>query len=172
MFSSILSLIFTAYNRKKHRCRRPTDGSSNSSSAAVYEILTKLQYLFAFHISLWKLGTIVSTFGVGNGNPLHYFLPGKFHGQSSLAGYSPWGLKDCNRTEWLSSTSVYLKGCCEGNTGNTQAGDLEVGTGRGSVIFLLFPPLQSSSAATSAMPPFSRSSLPVPPSPNPTSERP
>ena len=29
--------------------------------------------------------------GVGNGNPL--FLPGKFHGQRSLAGYSPWVLK-------------------------------------------------------------------------------
>ena len=26
--------------------------------------------------------------GVGNENPL--FLPGKFHGQRSLAGYSPW----------------------------------------------------------------------------------
>ena len=27
--------------------------------------------------------------GVGNGNPLQYFLPGKSHGQRSLAGYSP-----------------------------------------------------------------------------------
>ena len=29
--------------------------------------------------------------GGGNGNPLQYFLPGEFHGQRSLAGYSPWG---------------------------------------------------------------------------------
>ena len=29
--------------------------------------------------------------GVGNGNPLQYFLPGKFHGQRGLAGYSSWG---------------------------------------------------------------------------------
>ena len=29
--------------------------------------------------------------GVGNGNPLQYFLPGKFHGQRDLAGYSSWG---------------------------------------------------------------------------------
>ena len=29
--------------------------------------------------------------GEGNGNPLQYFLPGKSHGQRSLAGYSPWG---------------------------------------------------------------------------------
>ena len=30
--------------------------------------------------------------GVGNGNPV--FLPGKFHGQRILAGYSPWGHKE------------------------------------------------------------------------------
>ena len=29
--------------------------------------------------------------GEGNGNSLEYFLPGKFHGQRSLVGYSPWG---------------------------------------------------------------------------------
>ena len=29
--------------------------------------------------------------GVGNGNPLQYSQPWKFHGQRSLAGYSPWG---------------------------------------------------------------------------------
>ena len=33
--------------------------------------------------------------GGRNGNPLFYsFLPGKFHGQRSLVGYSPWGLKE------------------------------------------------------------------------------
>ena len=37
--------------------------------------------------------------GVGNGNPLQYFLPGKFHGQRSLAGYSPWGHKESDTTE-------------------------------------------------------------------------
>ena len=29
--------------------------------------------------------------GEGNGNPLQYSLPRKFHGQRNLAGYSPWG---------------------------------------------------------------------------------
>ena len=29
--------------------------------------------------------------GVGNGNPLQYSCLGKFRGQRSLAGYSPWG---------------------------------------------------------------------------------
>ena len=29
------------------------------------------------------------------------FLPGKLHGQRSLAGYSPWGLKESDMTEQL-----------------------------------------------------------------------
>ena len=29
------------------------------------------------------------------------FLPGEFHGQRSLAGYSPWGCKESDRTERL-----------------------------------------------------------------------
>ena len=28
-------------------------------------------------------------------------LPGKFHGQRSLAGYCPWGRKESDMTEWL-----------------------------------------------------------------------
>jgi len=27
------------------------------------------------------------------------FLPGEFHGQRSLAGYSPWGCKELDTTE-------------------------------------------------------------------------
>ena len=29
------------------------------------------------------------------------FLTGEFHGQKSLVGYSPWGHKELNTTEWL-----------------------------------------------------------------------
>ena len=36
---------------------------------------------------------------VGNGNPSSVFLPGKFHGQRSLAGYSPCGCKESDTTE-------------------------------------------------------------------------
>ena len=32
--------------------------------------------------------------GGGQWKPTPVFLPGKFHGQRSLAGYSPWGCKD------------------------------------------------------------------------------
>ena len=33
--------------------------------------------------------------------PTPVFLPGKFHGQRSLAGYSPWGYKESDTTERL-----------------------------------------------------------------------
>ena len=33
--------------------------------------------------------------------PVPIFLPGEFHGQRNLAGYSPWGCKEWDRTERL-----------------------------------------------------------------------
>ena len=39
--------------------------------------------------------------GEGNGNPLQY-SSGKAHGRRSLAGYSPWGLRELKMTEQLS----------------------------------------------------------------------
>ena len=35
--------------------------------------------------------------------PTPVFLPGKFHGQRSLVGYSPWGHKELDTTEQLST---------------------------------------------------------------------
>ena len=37
--------------------------------------------------------------GKGNGYPPQYSCREKSHGQSSLAGYSPWGHKESNVTE-------------------------------------------------------------------------
>ena len=38
-------------------------------------------------------------FGGGNGyTPV--FLPGEFHGQKNLAGYSPWGHKELGYSPW------------------------------------------------------------------------
>ena len=31
--------------------------------------------------------------------PTLVFLPGKFHGQRSLVGYSPWGCKEWDKTK-------------------------------------------------------------------------
>ena len=35
--------------------------------------------------------------------PTPVFLPGESHGQRSLVGYSPWGRKELDMTEWLST---------------------------------------------------------------------
>ena len=35
--------------------------------------------------------------------PTPVFLPGESHGQRSLMGYSPWGCKELDMTEWLST---------------------------------------------------------------------
>ena len=42
--------------------------------------------------------------------PTPVFLPGKFHGQRSLAGYSPQGCKELDMTEQLSSAQhiIYI----------------------------------------------------------------
>ena len=40
--------------------------------------------------------------------PAREFLPGKFHGQRSLVGYSPWVRKESDTTEWLHFTSLHL----------------------------------------------------------------
>ena len=38
-----------------------------------------------------------------NLQPTPVFFPGKFHGQRSLAGYSPWGHEESNTTEQLNA---------------------------------------------------------------------
>ena len=41
--------------------------------------------------------------------PTPVFLPGEFHGQRSLAGYSSWDHKELDMTEWLTlSFSLHL----------------------------------------------------------------
>ena len=38
--------------------------------------------------------------------PTPVFLPGEFHGQRSMAGYSPWGRKVSDTTEWLTQREM------------------------------------------------------------------
>ena len=37
----------------------------------------------------------------------HSSIPGKFHVQRSLSGYSPWGHKESDTTEWA-RTHIYI----------------------------------------------------------------
>ena len=45
--------------------------------------------------------------GEGKRLPTPVFLPGEFHGQRSLASYSPWGGKESDTTEWLIHIHTY-----------------------------------------------------------------
>ena len=49
----------------------------------------------------------VSSPGEGNGNPLQYSCLENSR-QRSLAGYSPWGHKELDTTEWLTHTHIQL----------------------------------------------------------------
>ena len=44
--------------------------------------------------------------------PTPVFLPGKFHGQRSLAGYSPWGHKESDMTEHTGLLHLYCEYTC------------------------------------------------------------
>ena len=41
--------------------------------------------------------------------PTAVFLPGEFHGQRSLEGYSPWGRKESDRTERLAHIYIPIQ---------------------------------------------------------------
>ena len=67
--------------------------------------------------------------GGGHGNPLQLFLPGKLHGQRSLAGYGSWVAKSWTRLKWLNTaqhTAVRLLGLSwwlSGKESTCNAGD-------------------------------------------------
>ena len=46
--------------------------------------------------------------GVGNSSLPQYSCLEKFHGQRKLAGYSPWGHKESERAEYLSTGSSIM----------------------------------------------------------------
>ena len=57
-----------------------------------------LQKEMATHSNIlaWKISWTEEPGGL---QPTPIFLPGRFHGQRSLAGYSPWGHKEADATE-------------------------------------------------------------------------
>ena len=46
--------------------------------------------------------------GTGKWQPTPVFLPGEFHGQKSLVGYSPWGCKESDTIEHTHCQAYYL----------------------------------------------------------------
>ena len=58
---------------------------------------------------LWFLLDMSLSFfpGEGKGNPLQYSCLENPHGQRSLADFSPWGCKESDTTEWLSTIILW-----------------------------------------------------------------
>ena len=54
------------------------------------------------------------------------FLPGESHGQRSLAGYSPWGHKESDRTEQVKINSNISVGIARKYIEKIMPGDREI----------------------------------------------
>ena len=85
----LISLILLfKYIRLAHRVPWHFIGKARFQSAIDTEELVKLFFSFPLAPN-WR----------GKWQPTPVFLPGKFHGQRSLAGYSPWGCKESDMTQ-------------------------------------------------------------------------
>ena len=60
--------------------------------------------------------------GGGNGNPLQYSLLENPHGQKGLVGYSPWGRKELDTTEQLSTAQCRKAQKFQHVLGETESG--------------------------------------------------
>ena len=82
-------------------------------------IIRKLQFLSAqpslwsnSHIRTWLLEKPQLCLWRRKWQPTPVLLPRKFHGWRSLVGYSPWGRKQSDTTEWLHFTSLVYTDLC------------------------------------------------------------
>ena len=72
-------------------------------------------------VSVYNVGDLGSIPGLGRSRRRKWqstpvLLPGKSHGQRSLVGYSPWGRKESNTTEWLHFHLQHLDFSLQGRT--------------------------------------------------------
>ena len=85
---------------------------------AILHLFTKIAAdLFSREVFIcrWRVGSITDTFKTAlsllslrrKWQPTPLCLPGKSYGQRSLAGYSPWGHKELDTTEWVANTHTH-----------------------------------------------------------------
>ena len=72
-------------------------------------VAASVKNLPAVQVDLGSIPGLGWSPGGGHGNPLRYSCLENPHGQKSLAGYSPWGLKESDMTEWQSTAQHILK---------------------------------------------------------------
>ena len=81
-------------------------GSQGKNAEVVCHSLLQAQMVKESACNAGDLGSIPGlgrSPGEGHGNPLQYSCLENPHGQRSLVGYSPWGHKELDMTEWLST---------------------------------------------------------------------
>ena len=98
-------------------CRRPNNNNNNNGAQLKTKDLYNVNCSYpdgsGSRESACNAGDLGSILGLGrspgeaNGNPLQLFLPGEFHGQRSLVGYSPWGGKELATTEQVTLRLSY-----------------------------------------------------------------
>ena len=91
-------------------------------------LLGKLKYWVGQKV---HLGFSIASYRRRKWQPTPVFLPGKSHGWRSLVGYSPWGRKESDTTEWL-HFHFSLSCIGEGNGNPLQSSCLENPRGGGA----------------------------------------
>ena len=91
-----LSTGWLRWHSRKNKSPAENWGRICSSEASlVVQIVKNLPAMWETWV--WSLGWEIPGRRVWQPTPL--FLPGEFHGQRSLVGYSPWGCKESDMTE-------------------------------------------------------------------------
>ena len=108
-------VMITLYvkQKKRHRCTEQTFGLWEKARVGCFKrTAPKYVYYLWWNRSPAQVGCMRQVLGHGAlGRPREItpvFLPGKSHGQRRLVGYSPWGCKRSDTTEWLNNSSIAL----------------------------------------------------------------
>ena len=70
-------------------------------------LFNSVSFCFMYFRALW-LGEYMFIIWRRKWQPTPVFLPGESHGQRNLPGHSPWGHKESDTTEWLTTTTTCL----------------------------------------------------------------
>ena len=98
-----------------HRKMEKKNFDTNSKSSKVLKVRASLAQMVTKLPTMWEtqVHPWVKKIPWRRGwQPTPIFLPGEFHGQRSLVGYSAWGCKESDMTERLTHTLVSItQGC-------------------------------------------------------------